>query len=190
MISYDLGIELTNIINFRSGNQKAFQSVFDSLYDGLCLFTNRFTFDMSAAEDVVQEAFVALWNNHANMESEVHIKSFLYRTCRNIALNYLKHQRIENNYSQTSACESESDFVYFVLEEEVNRIILQTETELPKRCKEIFILAMQGKSNEEIAEQLQVSVNTVKTQKKIAYRQLKRHISNITLLAAFCSTIS
>ena len=58
----------------------------------------------------------------------------------------------------------------------------ETEQELAPKCREIFKLAMQGKDNEEIARLLGVSENTVKTQKKIAYKKLKQKIAEVTML--------
>ena len=58
----------------------------------------------------------------------------------------------------------------------------KAEQELAPKCREIFKLAMQGKDNEEIARLLGVSENTVKTQKKIAYKKLKQKIAEVTML--------
>ena len=92
----------------------------------------------------------------------VHIKSFLYLISRNSALDYLKHQKIKNQYEQkVLEAEVTENFEYFVIAEEV------------------FILAMQGKDNEAIAKTLNISVNPVKTQKKIAYKKLKSYITEI-----------
>ena len=69
-----------------------------------------------------------------------------------------------------------------MIEEEVERILVKTEQELAPKCRESFKLAMQGKDNEEIARLLGVSENTVKTQKKIAYKKLKQKIAEVTML--------
>ena len=169
-----------DINRFRSGDRSAFQFVFDNLYQTLCLFTNRFLKDLPASEDIVQENFLSLWNHREEMESMVHIKSFLYLISRNSALDYLKHQKIKNQYEQkVLEAEVTENFEYFVIAEEVEQILLKTQESLPGKCKEIFILAMQGKDNEAIAKTLNISVNTVKTQKKIAYKKLKSYITEI-----------
>ena len=173
-----------NIKLFKEGNKQAFKCTFDSLYDPLCLFINRFIHNLPTAEDIVQESFLTLWNHHEEMSSAAHIKSFLYLTSRNTALDYLKHEKIRNSYNERAIAElSETEnFTYFVIEEEVEFILLKTQESLPRQCKQIFILAMQGKSNEDIARQLDVSINTVKTQKKIAYKKMKQYISAIGMI--------
>lgn len=173
-----------HITSFQEGDRQAFKCAFDSLYGPLCLFINRFIHHLPAAEDIVQESFLTLWNHHEEMTSAAHIKSFLYLTSRNTALDYLKHEKIRNSYNEQAIIElSETEnFTYFVIEEEVEYILLKTQENLPRQCKQIFILAMQGKSNEDIAKQLDISVNTVKTQKKIAYKKMKQYISGIGVM--------
>lgn len=175
------------IEKFQAGDRQTFKTVFDSLYSGLCLFTNRYTNNLPSAEDIAQECFVVLWNHRDTMMSVQHIKSFLYLTARNNALDYLRHEKIRNNYQEATIQELETseNFIHFVIEEEVEQILLKTEENLPHQCRQIFVLAMQGMDNEEIASRLNISVNTVKTQKKIAYRKLKRYISELGLLLLY-----
>lgn len=165
---------------FHQGERNVFKTVYNSLYNSLCLFTNHFVNNLTASEDIVQETFLTLWKHREEMESYLHIKSFLYSATRNAALDYLKHLKIRNRYEQNiSRLESTEIFEHFIIEEEVERILLKTQENLPAKCKQIFILAIQGKDNEEIATILNISVNTVKTQKKIAYKKLKQYISGI-----------
>lgn len=175
--------EILDINLFRQGDRNAYKSIFDGLYNSLCLFTNRFLNNQDASEDIVQETFLTLWNHREEMESFTHIKSFLYTINRNAALDYIKHQKIRDRYEQNfSQLETSETFEYFIIEEEVERILLKTQEDLPAKCKQIFILAIQGKDNEEIATSLNISVNTVKTQKKIAYKKLKQYISEISYI--------
>mgnify|MGYP002595472770 FL=1 len=177
----EASIEIQGLV---SGDRKVYQKIFDVFYDSLCLFTHRFVEDIAVCEDCVQEAFISLWNNRESIASTVHLKSFLYQVCRNNALNYLKHERIKNEYAAAMVNELDSRvcFINYVIEEETERILARTEQDLPPRCREIFVLAMQGKDNEEIARLLGVSENTVKTQKKIAYKRLKQNIADIGML--------
>lgn len=134
---------------------------------------------------VFQEAvLISLWDNREEMASAAHVKSFLYQVSRNNALNHLKHERVKSEYMLEGMQELESQvcFINYVIEEEVERILVKTEQELAPKCREIFKLAMQGKDNEEIARLLGVSENTVKTQKKIAYKKLKQKIAEVTML--------
>lgn len=173
-----------NMNGLVSGDRRTYQQVFNLFYDALCCFVNRYVKDVAACEDCVQKAFVALWDNRMTIASEIHLKSFLYQVSYRNALNHLKHEQIRTNSLSELQYELEDQrsFIHDVLEEEVERILRLTEQELPPKCREIFVLAMQGKSTEEIAAQLGVSENTIKTQKKIAYKRLKQHVHDLYLL--------
>lgn len=173
------------------GDRKVYQHIFDTFYHSLCLFTHRYVDDLPVCEDCVQEAFISLWNSRESMVSTAHVKSFLYQVCRNNALNYLKHERVKKAHFAEGVQELEAQvcFINYVIEEEVERILAETEEELPLKCREIFKLAMLGKDNEEIARVLGISENTVKTQKKIAYKRLKQKIAEVTMLLLLLNQI-
>lgn len=162
-----------------------FRDVYDSMYGTLCLFVQRFTGDYAVSEDVVQEAFIALWDARGNIADQAHIHAFLYRTCRNRALDHLRHEKVKSNFREQGVAmlEDEEQFARFVIEEEVGRILAITQAQLPEQCRRIFAMAvLKGMGNAEIAAELGISVNTVKTQKKIAYRRLKEHLLSLFLL--------
>lgn len=105
---------------------------------------------------------------------------YLYNSVRNASLDYLKHKDVEGNYLQkmldshstTFRMEEEEEGFF---SEEVYRQLLQTIDALPDRCREVFLMYMEGKKNEEIATALHVSLETVKTQKKRAMSFLRKN---------------
>ncbi len=164
-----------------------FRRIYDSMYGTLCLFVQRFTGDYAVGEDVVQEAFIALWSARGEIADQAHAHSFLYRVCRNRALDWLRHEKVRNDFREQDAAmpESEEQFARFVIEEEIGRLLALTQAQLPEQCRRIFTLSvLHGMGNAEIAEQLGISVNTVKTQKKIAYRRLREHLLSLMQLIA------
>ena len=107
------------------------------------------------------------------------IKAFLYTSVRNKCLNYLNHKAVLQKHEEKLIyeLESESFFTQHVVEEETfNQLYLEIE-HLPNAAKKIILLALKGLKNKEIAEVLNISENTVKTQKKIAYSKLKGKLS-------------
>mgnify|MGYP000391631844 CR=1 FL=1 len=123
------------------------------------------------------------WQRQIPLAFPIWLHFLINDTHHNTVLNYIKHQKIRLRYEQSlHDLEDKTLFEYFSIEEEVERILLKTQENLPPKCKRIFILAIQGKNNDEIAKELNISVNTVKTQKKIAYRTLKDYIYEITCL--------
>ena len=164
---------------FSKGNKNAFRQVFDLYFDALCAFGYNYVLEVSAVEDLVQDAFISLWEKHRDFDNINAVKSFLYTTVRNKCLNHLKHKlvRQKNEDALISALESEQHFEGRVIEEEVfNQLSLEIRN-LPDSAQKIMLLAMNGLSNPEIAAKLDISVNTVKTQKKLAYAKLKDRLS-------------
>ena len=167
-------------MEFKTGiNQRIFQDIFNTYFNALCAFGYKYIKDNSIIEDFVQEAFVSLWEKRENFNQTITVKAFLYTTLRNRCLNHLKHQAVLQKHEQTLLFELESEqfFKQHVIEEEVFNQLHLAIQKLPESAKKIMFLALNGLTNNEIAEELGVSINTVKTQKKIAYSKVKDKIS-------------
>jgi RNA polymerase sigma-70 factor (family 1) len=174
-------VERNLIRQFNKGNRHTFRQVFDAYFNALCAFGYSYIREVTAVEDLVQDAFISLWEKHQDFGNINAIKSFLYTTVRNKCLNHLKHQlvRQKNEDALISELESEHHFEGKVVEEEVfNQLSLEIRN-LPDSAQKIMLLALNGLSNPEIAAELNISVNTVKTQKKIAYSKLKERLSPV-----------
>jgi RNA polymerase sigma-70 factor (ECF subfamily) len=164
---------------FNKGNKHAFRQVFDSYFNALCAFGYNYIREVSVVEDLVQDAFISLWERHQDLDNINAVKSYLYTSVRNKCLNHLKHKLVKQKNEDALISELESDH-YFegkVIEEEVfNQLSLEIRN-LPDSAQKIMLLVLDGLSNPEIADKLNISVNTVKTQKKIAYAKLKYRLS-------------
>ena len=100
------------------------------------------------------------------------------------SLDHLKHEKVKQrflNIHVQEESEEESDFK--IIEEEMYRLLFEVVDSLPKRCKEIFELHLDGKKNEEIASLLNISILTVKTQKSRAMQALRSQMGNLFFLA-------
>ena len=172
------------IKKLRQGDRKTFRELFESYFNPLTAFGYKYVKDKFAVEDMVQEAFVSLWNNRDNFEEIAAVKSFLYTSVRNKCLNHLKHEKVKIKHEANLAYKLESQEYYtaHVIEDDTFDRLLAEIRALPTAAQEIMILAMNGMKNPEIAEELGVSVNTVKTQKKISYAKLKEKLEPMMFL--------
>lgn len=168
------------IEDLKKGDKKAFKGVFDSYFNALCAFGNKYIIDIHAVEDMIQEVFVNFWENRQNFENINSIKAFLYTSVRNKCLNHIKHQvvRQKSEKDLQQELESEQFFNNSVLEEEIFNQLYNEIKNLPGSAQKIMLLALNGLKNPEIADELQISINTVKTQKKIAYNKLKNKLGH------------
>ena len=156
---------------------KKYNELYNSLYTSLCLFSNKYISDLDKSKDIVQDVFIKFWNNKINFDDEVALKSYLYTSVKNKSLDYLKSSEYKatQRLGSLDYLELASD-VYFDKEffmEEVSAAVDEALKKLPKKCSEIVSLSMNGYKNKQISEELGISINTVKTQKKIAYNKLR-----------------
>lgn len=160
---------------------KVYKRIFNSYYTKLCLVSNSYVNDMDVSKDVVQEVFIKLWEGEIVYINDMAIKSFLYTAVRNKSLDYLKSSRVKLvegiDVLEFERLESESNFNREVILAETSIKIEKAINALPQKCAQVIRLSLQEYSNAQIAENLNVSINTVKTQKKIAYTKL-RHLLN------------
>lgn len=166
---------------FRTGNQSAFKSLYDKYFEALYLFGLKYVANREVVEDIIQESFVKVWEKRSSFFYEAALKSFLYKTVRNSCLNYLEHQKVCKKYENQGAKDLESNefFLNTLIEEEVNRIISEALQKLPESARLIYLLSLKGLKNSEIAEDLDISINTVKTQKQRANKFLKEKLKDL-----------
>jgi len=151
-------------------NKSVYKNVFNHFYKGLVKYAYNFLFDQQASEDVVQEVFISLWENAKNIEIQTSLKAYLYAMVRNKCLNYLKSIKITDDLNLI-------DFNSFILEEEDLNLISEEEKTIvytqilkivetfPESMQQIFKLKfIENYTYTEIADELGISVNTVKTQ--------------------------
>lgn len=177
------------LIAFHDGHEAALTYIFTSCYPALCYFSERITSSRVAAEDIVEEAFIKLWNKRSEFSSFPSIKAFLYVVVRNASNSYLKKQKKDDYHNR--------QFVYLSTASDENLEIIRTEVitalynaieTLPRKCQQIFKMSyIEGFKNEQIADILRLSIQTVKNQKTRAIRHLriqfegKEHLLNMAL---------
>lgn len=157
------------------------ENLFKQYYPRLCHFAWQLLGDKELSEDVVQDAFMAYWKNReAILENEVAIKNFLYSSVRNSCLNAFRRSKVMERYHQLHQEEAfeESQVMAKIIRTEVMDEILNVMQTLPEGCKEVFRLGyLEGLSNPQIAKQLEISVNTVKTQKQRGLNVLRAKLN-------------
>ena len=146
-------IGTTDYISIKLTDETQFRSIFDKYYISLCMFANQYVENDALAADIVQECFVKLWQLRDDFMYVHQIKSFFYTSVRNKSLNELEHTKVMNEYAQkVQEMSKDSFFQDKVIAEESYRILVDAIEKLPPQMKSIMQLALEGKSNPEIAE--------------------------------------
>lgn len=175
------------IVSLRKGDPDALQTLLKHYYSALCLFAERLLGDSAAAEDIVGESFVKLWNKRTNFENHQNLKAFMYITVRNACLNYLKQAK-RDSLSKKQLAYLTGEKEEFVLNEmiraEVLKEIMDEISNLPEQCRKVLKLGyLEGMKNQEIADLLNISIHTVKNQKARAIQLLKIRLRDRDLMA-------
>ena len=177
-----------SIKHINRGNKRAFRALFDHYFNALAAFGYKYVMDPPIVEDMVQEVFISCWEKRGDFNHINALKSFLYTSVKNKCLNHLKHQAVQKKHESSLVYELESDhhFAGLVIEEEVFNQLHAEIRDLPKSAQQIMMLALNGLKNQEIADELGISMNTVKTQKKIAYSKIKDRMGSQFAAILFC----
>ena len=170
--------ELLIFNRMRQGDPSALEYFFQKYMELLYYRALGYIKDPLVAEDIVQEVFIHFWDNRKKLEISLSVIAYLTRSVVNGCKNYLEHLSVRQRYEQDYQHENQNlteRKEYDEEELEQLRIRLRIFVDsLPGKCREIFILAcIDGLKYREVAERLDVSVNTVKTQVKSAYAKLR-----------------
>ena len=169
----ELGIFSTDKMMVLKSN-KEFKLFFEAYFEPVYRFTRKYTEDASIARDIAQDTFIRIYERRADFDVFEKAKSFAYTTARNLCLDYLKHQKIEQQYTlRLNENEDNRSFLHEITYQETLRLLHKAIDNLSPQTREIILLGLEGNNNNEIAELLNISVNTVKTLKKGAYKKLK-----------------
>ena len=172
-----------------------FEVFFKKFYPGLCIYCKlRFGVDIYQAEDIVNTAFIKLWQARQTIGPEVSAKSYLYKIINNTSLNFLKHQKVVDAHekyllSMISDTDTQTSFDSLDLKQ-LRELIDISISELPEQMRKIFELSrFEGLKYAEIASELDISVKTVETQMSRALSKLREKLSGylITLFVAILS---
>ncbi|MCT4615541.1 MAG: RNA polymerase sigma-70 factor [Marinifilaceae bacterium] len=163
----------------RKPTKKKYEVFFKAYYKDLFLWAYSIVKDTCVAEDIVQDFFVDFWENKRCKNITTNPQSYLYTSIRNLCINYINKGKIGpiNNkyeYNEDTIRDVEQEFDY-----EMSQQIYSAINQLPNRCKEVFVLCcMNSYSYQEVADDLDISINTVRTHMLKAFRVLREKLKS------------
>lgn len=158
----------------------------------LIFYARKFV-DNFAAEDIVHDVFLKIWQETAGVDFFEENKSYLFRMVRNACLDFLKHKKVEENFLNKAFDELKMEelrwsdtYETFLEQEEKIHAIYAVIERLPPKCKEIFVKAyLEEQKHADIASQLNISVRTVDTQVYKALKIIRDHLIPVIVLLFF-----
>ncbi len=185
-------IEKRILTELKYGSKKAFEYIFKTYFEQLCRYAQEILKDSDQAEDVVESLFVRIWEDRKKINVHTSIRSYLYRSTYNASLNVLRKKRSENKYrdfflhhadfSKTHDYGSSSYPLSGIIENELEEKIDKVIDNLPPQCKKIFLMSrVEDLPHKEIAEKLDISINTVKSQIMNALKKIQVAMKEIII---------
>lgn len=177
------------IEQLKQGKEEAFRYIYKQHYVLLCRFANQMLEDASLAEEVVDDVIFYLWEHREEIEIKCSIRSYLMRAVRNHCLNELYSRRKREELLVSSFFSPENieflDRIFVedghplghLLEQELEDELMRNIEELPQECRTVFKKhRFEEKKYEEIATELNISINTVKYHIKNALNLLHQRM--------------
>jgi RNA polymerase sigma-70 factor, ECF subfamily len=182
------------LYKLKMGDEAAFEFIFRKHFTGLCLFAEHFLTDTHAAEEIVEEYFCQLWEDCTSMNINTSLRGYLYKSVYHRCLKYIRHQKVEQKYlaEQYQFADNEIlgtasgdyptvNLITKELEDKITSII----DSLPQQCKKVFCMnRFDNLTYAEIANQMGISQNTVKTQMSRALQKLRIELKDYLAVMA------
>ena len=174
------------INGIKQGDVAAFEELYKQYYIFLCLIAGHIVKNPYDAEEIVSDVFFKLWNIREKIDITTSIKAYLVKAVQNTSFNYFERSkitkkitdRISNSDYQLLAWDSDYPLGQ-LYEKEIRNILDDGINELPDACRQIFLLSRDKDMKYcDIADKIGISVNTVKTQMKIALARLRETLKD------------
>jgi len=162
-------------------NEVSIEEWYHSYYSLLCVYANKFLKDLDLSRELVQDVFVKLYDKKEAISIHTSAKSHLYQSVKNACINTIKQKQThalhhESIKYQNGDCSYENDELYG--QSELEYELYKAIEELPEKCRDIFKMnRMEGLSNQEIADYLNISKRTVETQISKALKTLRNQLA-------------
>ncbi|SDL10242.1 RNA polymerase sigma-70 factor, ECF subfamily [Pedobacter sp. ok626] len=179
-----------NVVLLDMSERETFNRLFRTHHAPLCYYAERITNSRDNAEDAVGEVFLKCWSKATQFDNEDHARFFLYRAVKNASMNKLRTDlRVANKHNMVSpdAEDTEESHLDRLVRSEVLREIYQEIDALPPQEKKVILLSLEdGKKLKDIADELNLSLQTVKNcrSRAVARLRFKLTADNFMLLNA------
>ena len=168
-------------------DKEAFTIIYNKYHQYLYALAYRYLKDSEMAEDAVQQVYVKLWEMIHVIDIEINLKNYLYSMTKNHILNQFRSRKemicINIMNAQQEIVDDEPDIVSVIEDAELSDLLQVGIENLPNQKKEIIKMKIQEhKSNQEIADEMGLSINTVKSHYQESIKMLRIYFKKIKLM--------
>ena len=175
------------LLLLKEGERAAFTETYNRYSGLLYVFAYKRLKNREEAKDIIHELFLGLWANCKNLNTNTILPAYLYMVVRNKIINLVSRQKVAARYIDSFQCyldETQTDNTdYLVRHNELLAFIEAEVANLPPRMQQVFELSRKTNlTRKEIAKELNVSEETVKSQMHSALKIIKVKLGPYFLL--------
>ena len=168
----------------QQGNKKGLELLFEQYYRPLVMYAMKFVVVPEEAEDVVQDIFIQFWERNKFKTIESNLRSYLYQSVYHKCMDLLEGNK--RNTKKAEDCLQDFSISEMPDEEEWEVLIANVYQEidkLPQHTRTIFnAIVLEGKPYKTVAQELDISVNTIKTSLSRAMTSLRKELGSKTFM--------
>ena len=160
-------------------DESAFNSLYTTYFQVVMQFVAGYVNDKEVARDIAQDVFLVLWGSREKIDASYPVKAYLLTLARNRALDYLKHQRVEEaNEQEIAEWMANAPEDWRAIEEREERLRQKMEELSEKQRTAIMKCVVDGKSYQQAAGEMGISVNSLKTHLARGLAFLRSELTN------------
>lgn len=172
-------------------DSKRFTAEYEKHFSALKYFALQYIEDEGVVCDLLQELFIKLWERKEVFENEYAFRTYLYHSVRNNCISYIRTKNRNEARLETWQPEVlEEAFVNQMIKAEIYALVNEVFEELPESSKQVYLKSLEGKSHKEIAEELNVTIHTIKKHKNNANRYLRERLKDLLCFMAWLQAFS
>lgn len=180
-------LDNSHIERVSKGDRGAFKELHEELYQRMFYYVYKILHDKEQAEDIIQDTFVLFWGNRSNFNNLLAVKTYLYTVVKNKVLALIRDTANRKRILESIEWEESTTEDNILISAEICGQVQQAIRELPTQTRRVIELSMQEMTVEKIAEEMQISPNTVKTLKKAGYQVLREKLKHLRMVLFFLS---
>lgn len=172
--------DFTLITAIRKKEKKVFEAFYKKYYKQLFSTAYGYVGQAEAAEEIVHDLFITIWNRADQLNIQYSMKSYLFRAIVNSSLNFIKKEKMDTEKRLVWLATLRPEETLADAEEQEEALLKNLEdalVQLPAKCKQVMYLSRFGKlKQQEIADQMGISLKTVKNHLTYGFQKLREHL--------------
>ena len=170
------------LVQVTQGNEHAFRQLYDNYRNKIYSLGMHLTRSEILSEEIVQDVFMKVWEKRDQLRGINYLNAWLRTVARNTCSNYLRNLAMEKLVMKRYAVQHNAETPSpenDVAAKEYEQIIEAAIRQLPPQQKKVYLLSRQdSKKQEEIANELNISIYTVKEYMKLAKRSIRQYLED------------